>query len=285
MKGNEFFKHISDDRMPDIEQVRLNCINQKAEERKKRTRLKFKPAIIIAAMFTAIFMLSAFDKIIEFPSSWQIGTILESLTFGNFEVNKVDEITFTDDVSISSNVGAVKSYRITDPKAYARTQLLGDSLEHVSFGSVEEAIETGGNYLAFTPKGLNYIAENYVFDHLSTVKDAKGNYATHYSIRYKKIEGSERNDGIKSDETNAYYLFLTETYVGEPFKLKVETKNDVEKIILNNGIEALLEKNDAGLIADNECDYMLDWVEDGILYSLWGTFDREEMIKMAESIE
>ena len=38
MKRNEFFKHISSDKMPDIEQVRENCINQTANKTAEKNK-------------------------------------------------------------------------------------------------------------------------------------------------------------------------------------------------------------------------------------------------------
>lgn len=277
INNSEIVKYITGGRMPDIEQVRANCLNQTAVERKKQTK-RLKPILIIATMFTLVFMLSAFIyKVVEREHSWQVGTVLETLTFGNFEINKVDEIKFREDfeyLDSSTNVGTIRHYKIEDREVYERTQLSGDYREKVSFESIEEAVETGGEHLAFTPKGLNYIPQGYVFDFLSTIKDEKGDYSTYYFIRYK------------GDDTGDKWITLSETYVGEPFTLHVDTKCDIEKVTFNNGIEALLEINDAEFAIYNEYQYTLTWIKNGVMYSLDGLdLPKDEIIKIAESVE
>ena len=64
IKGNEIINHVTSDisaKMPDIEQVRANCLNQKADEISKKNNIKkrhsvFTPARILATAAALIFM-------------------------------------------------------------------------------------------------------------------------------------------------------------------------------------------------------------------------------------
>ena len=53
MKGHEIINYITSEKMPDIEQVRENCLNQSLDSVAKRKTFRLKPTIITAIIFIA----------------------------------------------------------------------------------------------------------------------------------------------------------------------------------------------------------------------------------------
>ena len=277
MKRNEFFKHISGDKMPDLKQVRLNCINQTAAKQKKP---RLKTALIIATALTAVFTLSAFAGII--PSPLYLGEILENLSFKGFNANKIEEFdpsrfTFTDDTSVS-DMFSIWNYEITDPKAKAAQNFIWADRETPPLKVYFKTLEEAGETLAFTPKGLSYIPDGYLFYNVSTFKDEMDNYDNNCYINYisnERVEEYVMNEAAGAD------IMLSATYVGENATIQIDTKMDIEKIILNGGIESLL-------MVREDLEYLsIHWIKDGVGYLLSGSphLGREELIKMAESVD
>jgi hypothetical protein len=65
----------------------------------------------------------------------------------------------------------------------------------------------------------------------------------------------------------------------------MDTTNDIEKVTLNNGIEALLMTDIYMPFNIPMITHTIMWIKDGIGYRVCGSFGRDEIIKMAESVE
>ncbi|MCL1794439.1 MAG: DUF4367 domain-containing protein [Oscillospiraceae bacterium] len=272
MKRNEFFKQISGGRMPDIEQVRANCLNQETSgisagnainTRIKRQSWK-KAIIIIAATGLLIFTVSAMEGIIN------------NLTFKGFDANQV--YTLSPPHLEGRELTAVWSFEIKDRAVSKYQQEVGayygsGKMEWVNFRTLGEAEQ----YLGFTPSELNYLPENGVFDKV-VLNGAASDYYDKYTchIYYKTYQ-----DNGSPAETFA----LTAQYVGKNATIKVDTTNGIEKITLNNGIEALLLTEIYMPYDIPMALHRIMWIKDDIAYEVGGSFERDEMIKMAESVE
>jgi len=274
MKRNEFFKNISGDRMPDIEQVRANCLNQAADKiltenanfiktNQRYSRSRKKAVLIIAAIALLIISVSAIEGVIK------------NLTFSGFEANQVYTLGlphFQD-----SEITAAYSCEIKDRQVLKYRQEVGPyyasgQMEWVYFDSLEEAEQ----YLGFTPSELNYIPENGVLDKVVLHGNPQSNYYDIYNciIYYKTYQADGSPDAKFS---------LSAAYVGKNATIKVNTTNDIEKIILSDGTEALLISHE---ITELLTVYWISWIKDGIAYETGGGgFDRNDVIKMAESVE
>jgi len=272
MKRNEFFKNISSDRMPDIEQVRANCLNQatismSAENAGniKIKRQSWKKAIIIIAA-TVLFIISVSA----------IEGIIKNLTFNGFEANQV--YTLGTPHLADRELIAVWSFEIKDRNIRKYQQEVGPyyssgKMEWVNFKTLYEALQ----HLDFTPSELNYLPEGGVFDKV-VLNGAANDYYDKYTchIYYKTY---------LDDGSPVITFALTAQYVGKNATIKVNTTNNIEKITLNNGIEALLLTEiympyDIPMVL-----HRIMWIKDDIAYEVGGGFERAEMIKMAESVE
>ena len=281
MKIHEAIKCIADTQMPDIEQVRANCLNQASEKTsaastntvKTNKKQSHKKAIMIIAVTALLFTLSGLaiiERLIE-PYVQPYGAVIENLTFKGFNVNKVDEITLP---SIGSHDGYSATHWWVDNESreilnYARTWWQhGSSAEWVNVKTLEEA----GRHLVFTPAELNYFPEGCVRDEVLLRQYPQGNYDIHNFLIPYTIYGDNGNP----DST--FNLFAR--YISTNATVKMNTIHDIEKIILNNGIEALLLTEDVLMSS-----HQIMWIKDGVLYHLTGSFERDVIIKMAESVE
>ena len=257
MKRNEFFKQISKYKMPDIEQVRENCINQNiagisagnANNIKSKKRQSWRKAsIIVAATSLLIFSVSAMDGI-------------RNLIFPGFNVTQVEWLSSPPPESERREGGGVTvsqwSFDIKDPEVEQNLDWYNPALE---IDTIEEAMQ----YLAFNPSEFDYLPEDYVFDNIKIYNKNRCN------IWYKKYMGY---DGFYRD------LALTAEYVGENATMEVKTIYDIEKIMLNSGIEALL------MTPEHSEYYEIAWIKNGIGYKFLVVADRDEAIKMAESVK
>ena len=141
------------------------------------------------------------------------------------------------------------------------------------FNTLGEAIQ----HLGFTPSELEYIPEGGVFDKVvlnGAAQDYYDKYTCH--IYYKTYQ----------DNGSLHKTFaLTAEYVGKNATIKVDTTSDIEKITLNNGIEALLLTRNYMPYDVPMVHYEIMWIQNNIAYRIGGDFDRDDMIKMAESVE
>jgi hypothetical protein len=212
-------------------------------------------------------MLSAF---VEIPLISQVGEVIESLIFNGFEVNKVERIITPDGNYAQSAWG----FNVTDSKV--KNQVIWGYLDSVYF----ETLEKAEKHLAFSPMGLNYIPDGYSFEGVRIGKDNLN--------KYYKNSCTMRYISNGNDEGLNSFFSMSATYVGKNATMHIDTVGDIEKITLSSDNEALL-------IADFEVfltktnskayHYTIAWIKDGVGYSLSGIFDKEEMIRMAESIK
>ena len=255
---------VSENPSDDILERIQNNVNmgEIAAQNKKARKIVLKPILAVTMFVISLFLVSA---VVYIPG---ISDIMQSLIFKGFEVNKFDSIG-SPDYEIEREEGVLTSswtFDITDSKV-DQNQDLQFPLEGLYFDTIEEA----GQYLVFVPTGLNYLPENTVFKDILLYKDGQNNYdKNRCSISYTKF---------KPDGAIEQYLYLDKQYVGENATMKINTILDIEKITLSNGIEALLMKE-----AKHEL-YNIVWIKNGIGYNLSGYFDRNEMIKMAESVD
>ena len=271
MKVDEAIKYIANTKMPDIEQIRANCINQStsvlsAENsdyiKTKNKHLRKKAVIIIAVLALFICSVSAIEGIIE------------KLTFKGFEVSQVNtlgpsqiengELTATFSCDIKDR--QVQKYRQEVGKYYASGQM-----EWVYFNTLEEAVQ----HLDFNPSGLNYIPENGVIDKVVLNGNPQNDYYDKYSciIYYKSYQ---------ADGSPLSKIALSAVYVGKNATIKVNTTYNIEEITLSDGTKALL-------MSDKKTElltvYWIDWIKDDIAYETGGGFSRDDVIKMAESVK
>jgi len=231
----------------------------KSKTRTRTHRLRY--VLVTILIITAVFMMSSVAY--HLPYAAKFGEILESLVFNGFNVNKVSEIIYPDNDYNIFGTTATWSYVITDPKVKKDLWFGGEGTR-----GYFETFEEAEKYLAFTPKGLNYIPEGYSFEHISLSIDGWG--------RYMKNQCVIRYTSDRSDE----FFSIGQDYVGKDAKILLNTVLDIEKVMLNGDIKALLMSDDR-----IPTHYNLRWIKDGIGYLIMGTWEIEELIKMAESIE
>jgi len=235
----------------------LSAMNNQAAQKTKAGNIPAKKFILIAAaVMLSLIMLTA--------ATWSFGVIIKSIIFDGFEANKVDAVIYN-----GKNIDAICYYEITDPKV--KIEPLNGYIEYVYFETVEEAAE----HLDFAPKTLGYLPEEYSFE---CVKLWKNN--DKYNKNLCEIWYRHRNGG-DLDNVDGFDV-LVANYVGENATIKITTTSDIEKIILIDGIEALLET--IVTFPNGNSLYKLRWIKDGVGYILGNSFDKDELIKMAESI-
>jgi hypothetical protein len=196
------------------------------------------------------------------------------LTFKGFGANQVYTLGPSD--LQDRELNSVWSFDIKDRTVQKYQQEVGayyasGKMEWVTFSTLTEAKQ----HLGFTPSELNYIPESGVFDKVilnGAAQDYYDKYACH--IYYKTYQ----DDGSRK-ETFA----LTAQYVGTNATIKINTTGDIERITLNNGFEALLMTEVT--TANNVVLHRIMWIKDDIAYEVGGSFARDEMIKMAESVD
>lgn len=271
MKVNEAIKYIADTAMPNIEQVRAKCLNQTTDiSARIETNIKMnqkqsqkKLVVIIAVIALFICSVSAMERIIE------------NLTFKGFEVNKYDTLN-PSDLEYRIPIAAY-SFDIKDRGVKKYQQEVGayygsGQMEWVTFKTLGEAVQ----HLGFIPSELNYLPENCVFDKVvlhGAAQDYYDKYTCH--IYYKTYQ---------DDGSPVMNFSLTAQYVGKNATIKMNTTEDIEKITLNNGIEALLTTEIKMPYDKPFIRYGIMWIKDGIAYDIGGSFERDEIIKMAESV-
>jgi len=272
MKGNEIIKDIIREEMPDIEKVRQICLSQK-----NNIKRPHKKAIIIIAVTALLFALSAnifLERIIE-PYVQPYGEIIENLKFKGFDVNKVNEIILS---QAGSGDGYTSVFWWVDNKS---GEVINYGKTWWQYGSIAEwaDVKTLGEaekHLVFTPAELNYLPEGCIREKILLRQYPQGNYDIHNLLINYTIY---RDDG-NPDRT--FNLFAQ--YVGEKATVKMNTTNDIEKVILNNNIEALL-LTEIAMPYDVVMTYhRIMWIKDGVLYETSGD-ERDEIIKMAESVK
>jgi len=232
----------------DTENRMFDKIQQKLQSHNKKT-YKFRYFLVAICAVTLVFMLSAFAP--------YMGKIIENLKSANFNANKFDKLISSYD---GANINTSVMFEITDPNI--KKQQVSGSLNLVNGGTIDEAKQN----LAFTPKELKYLPEGFYFQNTMIFKDSGNNeyYQNECNLRYG-------NDVL--------FFTLSEQYVGENAQIQIDTTSDIEKITLHDETEALLT------IGKCNNDYEIYWIKDGIGYSLWGFFERDDIIKMAESVE
>jgi len=272
MKVNEAIKYIADTAMPDIEKIREKCLNQAAAvSAKKETNIKInqrqsrkKAVILIAVIALLICSVSAMEAIIE------------SLKFKGFEVNKYETLSpsdFENKIPVNAYSFDIKDREVKKYQQEVGAYYGSGKMEWVTFNTLGEAVK----HLGFTPSELNYLPENCVFDKVvlhGAAHDYYDKYTCH--IYYKTYQ----NDG-----SPLMNFSLTAQYIGENATIKMNTTEDIEKVILNNGIEALLMTKIYMPYNKPFVIHGIMWIKDGIVYDIGGSFERDEIIKMAESIE
>jgi len=203
-------------------------------------------ACIVVCIAAVIFMIFVGNK----PSRT---VILDSITLYGNQINKVDRI------GENANTNMSWKFIVTDPAV--QKPILEGKWERVVFANLEEA----GEYLAFTPGELRYLPQDCFLHEVSMMKDEHNNYEKNdYRIHYKRETNSGKGRNV----------YLWAQYVGEDASFQMETTFDIEKIIIQKNIEALLIPEYNGLW----------WIQDGVGYHLMGDFALDELIKMAESV-
>ncbi|MCL2815419.1 MAG: DUF4367 domain-containing protein [Oscillospiraceae bacterium] len=255
MKNIDIIKYITSAKMPNIEQVREKCLNQPKVEAKNMNRKKF--IITTPVIILILIMLTA--------AAWSVGIILKSIIFDGFEANKVDTV-----IHNGKNVGAIWEYEITDPKVIIEPKI--GNVTDVYFDTIKKAAE----HLDFTPKTLGYLPEGYSFEYVRLLK-----YNNKYDKNSCEIWYRQHNKGELYNFDS--FDVLSAKYVGENAIIKIATTSvDIEKIILNDGTEALLET--IVTFSNGNSLYQLYWIKNGVGYMLGNNFEKDELIKMAESI-
>jgi hypothetical protein len=287
MKEREIIKYMTSDiqaKMPDIEQVRANCLNQIANTAKKRPAYNPKRRIIITATIMILFVISfSVYSVYMGPADsrfTKFGNVADSLIFEGFEVYQTDSITPLEGPFVNDNTRSATmecSYDIKDREVRKYLQEVGayyqsGKMEWVTFKTFGEALQ----HLDFIPSELNYLPENAVLEKVvlhGAAQDYYDKYNCHiYYMTYL--------DGKPAMNFN-----LSASYVGKNATIKVATTDDIEKVILNGGIEALLMTETRYNYTDIPMIlHRIMWIKDNILYEVGGTFERDEIIKMAESV-
>jgi hypothetical protein len=274
MKVNEAMKYIADTAMPDIEQVRAKCLNQTASvSAKKETNIKTnqrqsqKKVVILIAV---IALLICSVTVIAMEG------IIESLKFKGFEVNKYETLSpsdFENKIPVNAYSLEIKDREVKKYQQEVGAYYGSGKMEWVNFKTLGEAAK----HLGFTPSELNYLPENCVLDKVVLHGAANDYYDKNTCHIYYK---TYQDDG--SPDMN---FSLTAQYVGKNATIKMNTTEDIEKVILNNGIEALLMSKTYMPYDRHFVIYAIMWIKDDIVYDIGGGFERDEIIKMAESVE
>jgi len=269
MKGKEFINQIHRAKMPDIEQVRANCHAQNAETPTKTRYVKPKRKILIAAtaalMVTLMFSFNVFS----------ITEIMQNLVFRGFNITRSDEIILP---PVGDGEGYTTAHWTIENKdrsvmRYGQTWWkYMSAAEWVNVHSLAEAEQ----HLYFTPLELTYLPDNSERKELLLIQYPQGNFDIHNFIIYYMVYQDDGSPGIRFN--------LSAEYVGKNATVVMNTTDDFEKIILNNGIEALL-MTDISMPYDIPIIiHTIMWIQDGVAYRIGGSFEIDEIIKMAESV-
>lgn len=119
-------------------------------------------------------------------------------------------------------------------------------------------------YTCFDVKLPEYLPDGYKFDHIELYKDENG-----------KVENSKYIDIFYTNESTGEYMFMQQRFSDNETGFTTGTDGTVERVKVN-GAEALIMD-----------DRSIDWEANGVLYHITsrGAFDKDELLKVAESIK
>ena len=258
MKGQEVISRLLEKEMPDIEQIRLNCVTQPTRRRPLRTVMLVLIIAIIALMATAgvaiandgfkvIFGRSSIAQVESIDGGMQwindyygIGAVVKNSKYFNLDQYNDNYSTFYDVDALREAV----PFKINTPQYFPHPTVL----ERISAAH-------------FTKDDVIYAAE-FIY-RISAVLPDRSYLSTDFILSYN--------------------------YVGSGAYLEIETLHNIQKTTVGNCDAALVffeDADDPDFIAETS----LFWIKDGILYVLNSDYknkilDVDAMIAIAESIK
>lgn len=266
----------------------LNNIREKEGDRMKKSQRFKKPAVAVAsiALGVALFAQTAIAQ--DFTQ--KIKEIF-SIAGGNINIIQEEPVERPDGVPVPESLkgqifdgegNEVKAFTDSIKEIYTKSgekiAYLGndENNEMVIVTEAQEAakkaettltltdVNKRNDYTCFDVKLPEYLPDGYKFDRIELYKDENG-----------KVENSKYIDIFYTNESNSEYIFMQQRLSDEETGFTTGTDGTVERVKVN-GAEALIMN-----------DSSIDWEADGVLYHMTsrGAFDKDELLKVAESIK
>lgn len=266
----------------------LNNIREKEGNRMKKSRSFKKPAVAVASIALGVTLFAQTAIAQDFTQ--KIKEIF-SIAGGNINIIQEEAVDRPDGVPVPESLkGQLFDSEGNEVKAFTDelTELYTQSGEKIAYLSNDENnemvivteaqeaerkaettltltdVNQRNDYTAFDAKLPEYLPEGYKFDRIEFYKDENG-----------KVENSKYITIYYTNESTGKYMFMQQRLSDEETGFTTGTDGTVERVKVN-GAEALIMDNSS-----------IDWEADGVLYhiSSRGAFDKNELLKVAESIK
>ena len=284
--GSEDFSKVS--HKEEVRKKVLKTIREKEVSHMKKSRSFKKPAVAVASIAVGVTLFA--QTVIAQEWTQKIKEIF-SIANGNINIVQEEAAQKPESVPVPEHLkgqlfdaegNEVKAFTDSLKELYTKEgekiAYLGndENNELVIVTEAQEAAEKAettltltdvskrNDYTSFDVKLPEYLPDGYQFDHIELYKDENG-----------KVENSKYIDIYYTNESNGEYIFMQQRLSDDETGFTTGTDGTVERVKVN-GQEALMM---------DECS--IDWEADGVLYYITsrGAFDKDELLKVAESVK